>query len=62
MVENVLSHIEGIGIYGVISICIFFSVFICTVGWVSGLTKAHLRSMSELPLKDGSDLTQNPHE
>ena len=28
MIENVLSRIGGVGVYGVISICLFFAVFV----------------------------------
>jgi hypothetical protein len=65
MIENVLSHIGGVGLYGVISICIFFAVFTGALLWASGLTRPHLQSMSELPLNDGSapaHETENPHD
>ena len=54
MIENVLSHMDGVGIYGVISICIFFAVFIIVTIWMFRLKQPYLRSMSELPLDDAT--------
>jgi len=53
MIKNVLSDIGGIGIYGVISICLFFTVFCSAVLWAMLLRKQFLNSMSLLPLDDG---------
>ncbi len=52
MIENVLSDIGGIGVYGVISICIFFTVFVGAVVWMLCLKKPYLNAMSALPLED----------
>jgi len=54
MIKNVLSDIGGIGLYGVISICLFFVVFSGALVWAFLLRKSFLNSMSELPLHDGS--------
>ena len=35
MVENVLSRMGGVGMYGIISICLFFAVFIGVLVWMS---------------------------
>jgi hypothetical protein len=68
MIENVLNRIGGVGMYGVISICLFFAVFVGVLLWTLGLTKSYLNTMRELPL-DGSsapesdaDLTANPED
>jgi hypothetical protein len=53
MIKNVLSDIGGIGIYGVISICLFFAVFTGALVWSLLLKKADLDSRSLLPLDDG---------
>jgi hypothetical protein len=63
MIENVLSRIGGVGMYGVISICLFFAVFVGVLIWMLGLKKSYLDEMRELPL-DGaagleSDAPQN---
>jgi hypothetical protein len=54
MIKNVLSDIGGIGIYGVISICLFFAVFTGALVWSLLLKKADLDSRSVLPLDDGT--------
>jgi hypothetical protein len=66
MIENVLSGIGGVGMYGIISICLFFAVFIGVLVWMTGLKKSYLEEMRELPLEGaaGSEsdasLTPNP--
>jgi cytochrome c oxidase cbb3-type subunit 4 len=54
MIQNVLQHIGGVGVYGVISIGLFFAFFLGMLGWVWRLKQSHLDSMSELPLDDGN--------
>jgi hypothetical protein len=54
MIENVLSRIGGVGMYGVISICLFFTVFIGVLIWMAGLKKSYLERMGELPLDGAS--------
>ncbi len=54
MIKNVLSDIGGIGIYGVISICLFVAVFTGAFIWSMLLKKSELESRSMLPLEDGS--------
>jgi hypothetical protein len=43
----------GIGIYGVISICLFVTVFLWALIWTMLLKKPELDSRSALPLDDG---------
>lgn len=54
MIENVLSDIGGVGMYGVISICIFFVFFVGVIVWMLRLKKPYLKSMSTMPLEDDS--------
>ncbi len=54
MIKNVLSDIGGVGIYGVISICLFVAVFTGAFIWSMLLKKSELESRSMLPLEDGS--------
>jgi len=54
MVKNVLSDIGGIGIYGVISICLFFAVFTGAFVWSLLLKKSDIYARSVLPLEDGT--------
>ena len=53
MIQNVLRDIGGIGLYGVISVCLFFLVFSVAVIRACLLKKSVLKSMSVLPLDDG---------
>ena len=52
MIQNVLREIGGVGIYGVISICLFFLVFGGALIWTFSLKKPYLKSMESLPLQD----------
>jgi len=54
MLKNVLTDIGGIGLYGVISVCLFFLVFSGAVLWAFLLRKPYLQAQSQLPLEDGS--------
>lgn len=65
MIKNVLSDIGGVGLYGVISISLFFAVFIGMLLWVCGMKKSFAQHMSALPLHDGekkSDRKGTSHE
>jgi hypothetical protein len=54
MIKNVLSSIGGIGMYGVISVCLFFLIFSGAVFWAGLLRRSYLNRMSYLPLEDES--------
>jgi hypothetical protein len=49
-VENVLNSIGGVGVFGIISICLFFAVFVGVLLWTLRLKQPYLKSMRELPL------------
>jgi len=53
MIKNVLSDIGGIGLYGIISICLFFAVFIGMLIWALRMKKSFAQKMSACPLQDG---------
>jgi len=53
MIKNVISEIGGIGLYGVISICLFFAVFTGMLVWALRMKKAVARELSACPLHDG---------
>jgi hypothetical protein len=67
MIENVMHHIGGVGVFGVISICIFFTFFSGMLLYAATLKKPYLNSMRDLPL-DGENastanhLSENSHE
>jgi hypothetical protein len=64
--ENVLHSMGGVGVYGIISICLFFAIFIGVLVWTICLKKPYLQAMRELPLDSSSaahaDLTPNPED
>jgi hypothetical protein len=53
MIKNVLSDIGGVGLYGVISITLFFAVFTGMLIWAIRMKKSYAQNMSTLPLHDG---------
>lgn len=53
MIEHVLHHLNGIEIFGIISVCLFFVFFTGMLLWASRLKKTYLTSMQELPLDGG---------
>ncbi|MBI4659340.1 MAG: hypothetical protein HY735_10915 [Verrucomicrobia bacterium] len=60
MIQDVLRDIGGIGIYGIISICLFFLVFIGALLRACLLKKSDVHFMSSLPLREdneGADLS-----
>lgn len=52
MIRNALNGIEGVGMYPVISLIVFFMFFVGTVIWTFRKSKEYTRKMAELPLKD----------
>jgi hypothetical protein len=61
MIKNVLEHIGGVGLYGIISISLFFAFFLGMLVWALRLKKNYLNSMRELPL-DGGEITPETRE
>lgn len=53
MIRNVVTDIGGVGLYGVISICLFFAVFTGMLVWAFRQKQSTLKQHSQLPLEDG---------
>jgi cbb3-type cytochrome oxidase subunit 3 len=53
MIKAVLEHIGGVGLYGVISVCLFFVVFLGVLVRVARMKRAHAEAIAALPLNDG---------
>jgi cbb3-type cytochrome oxidase subunit 3 len=53
MIKNVLSDIGGVGLYGIISVCLFFIIFTTAIVWALLRKKSFCQAMSALPLDDG---------
>ena len=63
MIEHVLHHLNGIEVFGIISVCLFFAFFTAMLLWASRLKKTYLNSMQELPLDGGEkNSNQDSHE
>ena len=50
MYKNVLQTIEGVGIFPLLSMLIFLTVFLAAIIWFFKADKEHLQHMAELPL------------
>jgi hypothetical protein len=58
MYQNVLNSIQGIGLYGIVSILIFFTFFTGMLVWAFALKKNYLNTMGNLPLEDNAPETK----
>ena len=61
MIENVMHHIGGVGIFGIISIVLFFAFFTGMVFWAASLKKPYLNSMRDLPLNEETATHTKPN-
>jgi len=52
MIQNILRHLGGIENYGIISLCLFFGVFIGALAWSLFQKRTFCDKMSALPLQD----------
>jgi cbb3-type cytochrome oxidase subunit 3 len=57
MHKEVLRAIEGIGLYPVISLIVFFLFFTTVFLWVVRIRKADAKKMAAMPLDDGDTPT-----
>jgi len=67
MIKYIVENIGGVGLFGVISILLFFVFFTGMLLWAAFLKKPFLHSMGELPLDDGEceqtkDQSSQDHE
>ena len=60
MIENIMHEMGGIGMYGIISICIFFGFFLGMLIWTVCLKKPYVNAMRALPLEP--ETRQEPSE
>lgn len=47
-------EIGGVGLYGVVSVLLFFTVFALALAWALRLRRPFLDAMGALPLADGT--------
>lgn len=65
MIKNILTHIGGIENYGIISLCLFVTVFTSMVIWSFCLKRSALEARARIPLETETDNAQpslNSHE
>jgi cbb3-type cytochrome oxidase subunit 3 len=56
MIKDAVEHVGGIGLYGMVSLLLFFGVFVGVLVWALRLEKGRLDAAARLPLE--SDSTQ----
>ena len=54
MYTEILSDIEGIAIFPIISLVVFVAIFAAMLIWTAGLDGRLLTRLSQLPLDDGT--------
>ncbi len=50
MIQNILRHLGGIEHYGIVSLCLFCTVFVGVFIWALCQRKSHLEYMSRVAL------------
>ncbi len=55
MIRNVLESIDGVDIYPIISLTIFFTLFTAALVYAFRANKDSMQALSELPLKDSDE-------
>lgn len=59
-IKGNLENIDGVEIYPMISLLIFFIFFTALFWWVSTAKKAHIEEVSNIPLADDTINTNEP--
>lgn len=58
MRRNVIEAIQGIEVYPLIALVIFFGFFMIMLYWVFWLDKSYIKSAEDLPLDDEQELSE----
>ena len=61
MLENIMHHIGGVAVFGIISVAMFFLFFAGVLIWAACLKTQYLNSMQDLPLSDETPNADTPH-
>ena len=59
MYKNVLQNIDNIAIWPLVSFVIFFLFFLCLIWWTFTADKKYIAHMSNMPIGDKEEGTQN---
>ncbi len=62
MIQNIIRQVGGIDHFGIISLCLFATVFACVFVWACLQRKGHLDHMSRVPLEEEPDTGETSHE
>ena len=60
MISEPLSSIQGVSIYPIVSLILFFTVFVFTIFKVMKLDKKYIHRMENLPLDSNFENDNNP--
>ena len=61
MFHDLFDNLKGIGIYGIVSILIFFTFFTGMLVWAFALKKNYIQTMGRLPL-DAGEPPEKPND
>jgi hypothetical protein len=61
MIQNILRHLGGVEQYGVVSLCLFGTLFAAVLLWALLQRKGHLEHMARVPFEDDVETPQPPH-
>lgn len=56
MFSNYLSTIDGVSIYPIVALILFFAFFVGTIVWVLRIDKEYITAMENLPLENKDKL------
>ncbi len=60
MIQNIIRHLGGIDRYGVLSLCIFGTLFVGVLLWALLQKRSHLDYMSRAALDNDPEEPSNP--
>ena len=59
MFSNYIKDIEGVGIYPIISLLVFFIFFVGMLIWMLRIDKNYVKKMEQLPLDSQNNMNNN---
>ncbi len=59
MLKEIFRAIPGINIFPLISLILFFTIFVIVTIWILRVKESYIKKMEELPLDDNSDHFDN---
>ncbi len=61
-IKHNLESIDGVEIYPIISLLLFFTVFVIMIVFVLKLPKGKIEEVSQLPLDNDNNIKETAHE